>query len=130
VLNTELRRQFMNGHPDAERIKNLVAEAGIVNAKLEKDDLAFAVKKHFERLSDELAKTPEDPDVLQRFTASAELLPILPFQVDLWKPQNIYSQLTATVLPEIKSRGDEKTKEWTEKFFVLGEKLGFHIHRD
>jgi hypothetical protein len=125
-----LRRQFVNGHPDAERIKNLVAEAGSMKAKLEKDDLAFAVKKHFERLSDELAKAPEDPEVLQRFIASADLLPVLPFQVDLWKPQNIYSQLTAKALPEIKNRGDDKGKEWTEKFFALGEKLGFHIHRN
>jgi alpha-amylase/alpha-mannosidase (GH57 family) len=127
VLNTEIRRQFLNGHPDVERMKNLVEEVRITNASLDKDDLAFTAKKHFERLSDELAKNPEDIEVLQRFSHSAALLPILPFGVNLWKPQNIYHQLSGSILPEIKSRGDEKSKVWTEEFTTLGEKLGFHL---
>ena len=127
VLNTELRRQFQNGHVDAERIKSLVKEAELSNATLEKDDIAFTAKKHFERLGEEFFKTPEDVDVLQRLLDSTGLLSLLPFRVDLWKPQNIYSQLTATLLPEIKNRGDEKSKAWTEKFLSLGERLGFHI---
>jgi alpha-amylase/alpha-mannosidase (GH57 family) len=129
VLNTELRRQFSNGHPDAERVKNLVNEARATNAVLEKDDLAFTTKKHFERLSDDLAKAPEDVEVLQRFADSTALLPVLPYSVNLWKPQNIYFQLAASELPEMKSRGDEKSKAWTEKFLTLGERLGFHVQR-
>ena len=64
---------------------------------LDKDALAFTAKKHFERLSDEFAKTPEDLEVLQRLSASAALLPCLPFEVNLWKPQNIYYQLLGTM---------------------------------
>jgi hypothetical protein len=130
VLNTELRRQFSNGHPDAERVKNLVNEARVTNAVLEKDDLAYTVKKHFERLSEELAKAPEDVEVLQRFSDSTTLLPLLPFSVNLWKPQNIYFQLATTNLPDMKSRGDEKSRAWTEKFRILGERLGFHVQRN
>jgi hypothetical protein len=129
VLNTELRRQFSNGHPDAERLKGLVNEARATNAALEKDDLAFTAKMHFERLSDELAKTPEDAEVLQRFSDSTALLPMLPFSVNLWKPQNIYFQLAAAKLPEMKRRGDDQSKAWTEKFLTLGERLGFHVQR-
>jgi hypothetical protein len=127
VLNTDLQRQFMNGHPDAERVKSLVNEARLSNAALEKDALAFTAKKHFERLSDELSKTPENFEVLQRLSDSAALLPTLPFEVNLWKPQNVYFQLSNTVLPEMKQRGDEKSKAWAEKFLLLGEKLGFHV---
>ncbi|MGA2244553.1 MAG: DUF3536 domain-containing protein [Verrucomicrobiota bacterium] len=127
VLNADLHRQFLNGHPDGERIKSLVNEARVTNAALEKDGLAFTAKKHFERLSVELAKSPEDLDVLQRLSDSAALLPVLPFTVNLWKPQNIYFQLSNAVLPEMKNRGDEKSKAWVEKFLGLGEKLGFHL---
>ena len=129
VLNTELRRQFSNGHPDAERLKGLVNEARATNAALEKDDLAFTAKMHFERLSDELAKTPEDAEVLQRFSDSTALLPMLPFSVNLWKPQNVYFQLAGAKLPEMKGRGDDQSKAWTEKFLTLGERLGFHVQR-
>ena len=127
VLNTEFRRQFMNGKVDVERVRTLVNEARFTNAALEKDGLAFTAKKHFERLSDELAKTPEDLDVLQRLCDSTALLPILPFKVDLWKPQNFYFQLANSTLPEVKERGDEKSKAWLEKFSQLGERLGFRM---
>ena len=129
VLNAELRRQFSNGHPDAERVKNLVEEARVTKTVLEKDDLAFAVKKHFERLSEELVKAPENLEVLQRYSDSAALLPALPFGVNLWKPQNDYAQLTAKILPAIKGHEDDKSKAWVEKFLSLGERLGFHVQR-
>jgi alpha-amylase/alpha-mannosidase (GH57 family) len=130
VLNSELRKQFENGHPDAERVKTLVNQAQTTNMPLEKDELAFTVKKHFDRLSEELFKTPEDSELLQRFTNSAALLPLLPFEVNLWKSQNVYDQLHAKIFPEMKNRDDEKSKIWTDKFLTLGQQLGFHVQRD
>ncbi|HEY3931552.1 MAG TPA: DUF3536 domain-containing protein [Verrucomicrobiae bacterium] len=130
VLNAELRKQFENGHLDAERVKSLLAEAKTASVPLENDMLAFAVKKHFDRLGDELFKSPEDADMLQRFTNSAALIQALPFGVNLWKAQNIYDQLVAKILPEMKNRSDEKSRAWTEKFLTLGEQLGFHVQRD
>ena len=130
VLNAELRKQFENGHPDPERVKSLVAEARSNHATLETDALAFAVKSHFDRLSDEFFTSPEAPDLLQRFSDSAALLPLLPFSVNLWKAQNIYDQLQANFLPKMRKRGDDKSKVWTEKFLTLGERLGFHVQRD
>jgi alpha-amylase/alpha-mannosidase (GH57 family) len=129
VLNAELRKQFENGKTDVERVKNLVKEARTTNSTLESDTLAFVVKKHFDRLSDALYQSPEDPEVLQHFSNSAALLPELPFGVNLWKSQNVYDQLAARVLPEIKNRPDEKSKIWTDSFLTLGERLGFHVQR-
>jgi hypothetical protein len=130
VLNAELRKQFENGHLDAERVKSLLAEARTTKATLESKTLAFAIKKHFDRLSDELSKSPEDLDVLERLKNSAALLPLIPAEVNLWKPQNVYDQLQAGVFPEIKNRADEKSKAWTDKFRMLGEQLGFHVQND
>jgi alpha-amylase/alpha-mannosidase (GH57 family) len=130
VLNADLRKQFENGHLDAGRVKSLIAEARAANVPLETDALAFVAKNHFDRLSDELCKMPEDADLLQRFTNSAALIQRFPFGVNLWKAQNIYDQLRAKILPEMKNRGDEKSKAWTEKFLMLGEQLGFHVQRD
>jgi alpha-amylase/alpha-mannosidase (GH57 family) len=130
VINADLRKQFENGHLDAERVKSLIAEAQATNAALETSALAFAVKKHLDRLSDELFKSPEDLDVLQRFAHSTGLLPLLPFEVNLWKPQNIYDQLRSGIFPEIKKRADEKSKAWTEQFRTLGGRLGFHLMPD
>ncbi len=130
VLNTELERQFENGKPDAERVKALVAEARATRAKLKTDELAFACKRHFDRLGDELLKSPEDLETLQRLSHSAALLPLLPFPVNLWKPQNAYDRLAGQTLPAMEQRGDGKSKAWLESFRTLGEQLGFHIQRN
>jgi alpha-amylase/alpha-mannosidase (GH57 family) len=130
VINAELRKQFENGHLDAERVKSLLAEAKTTKAVLETSALAFAVKKNLDRLSEELFKSPENLDVLERLTHSTVLLPLLPFEVNLWKPQNIYDQLQNEYFPKIKRRADEKSKAWTGKFRTLGNQLGFHIQHD
>ncbi len=130
VLNAELQRQFENGPPDPEKVRSLIAQVTEAHASLEENALAFAVKKHLDRLSDELIKSPDDFELLQRFSNSAALLPSLPLTVNLWKAQNVYDQLRAKVLPEIKERPDEKSKLWAEKFIKLGEQLGFHVQQN
>jgi alpha-amylase/alpha-mannosidase (GH57 family) len=130
VINAELQKQFENGHPDAERVKSLIQAAQNTNATIEKDALAFVVKKHFDRLSEELLKSPDDLELLQRFSGSAALLPLLPVGVNLWKAQNIYDRLRGGVLPKIEEQGDDKSRAWMDKFLTLGEQLGFHIERN
>ncbi|HEV2330021.1 MAG TPA: DUF3536 domain-containing protein [Verrucomicrobiae bacterium] len=129
VINAELQKQFENGHPDGERVRLLLEEARMTNARIEEDLLAFAAKKHFDRLSEELLKSPEDTELLQRFSNSAALIPMLPRQVNLWKAQNVYDQLRATVLPHLEERVNGKAETWKEKFLTLGEQLGFHVER-
>lgn len=129
VLNSELRKQFDNGHADLERVKSLLTEVKAANAQLDADTLAFAVKKHLDHLSEEILKSPENFDVLQRFATSAGLTRQMPVRINLWKPQNTYDQLLAKVLPEMQKRGDEKSKAWVEKFALLGEQLGFHVEK-
>jgi alpha-amylase/alpha-mannosidase (GH57 family) len=127
VLNSELRRQFDNGHADPERVKSLLDELHAAKAPLDADGLTYAVKKHLDRLSDEVLKSPEDPDLLQRLSLSAGLTQMLPLQVNMWKPQNTYDQLLAAHLPEMQQRDDEKSKAWLKHFATLGQQLGFQV---
>jgi alpha-amylase/alpha-mannosidase (GH57 family) len=129
VLNAELRKQFENGRVDAERVKLLVNQAKTTNAEIEKNELGFIVKKHFDSLSEQFFESPRNFDLLQRFSNSAALLPLLPMQVNLWKAQNVYDQLYAKVLPEMEGSNDEEARAWVDKFLTLGEQLGFHIER-
>lgn len=130
VINAELQKQFENGHPDAERVCLLMKEARITNAKIEENQLAFVVKKHFDRLSDELLKSPDDLELLQRFSNSAALLPVLPMPVNLWKAQNVYDQVRTTAMPRMEDRVNGKAETWKDTFLTLGERLGFHIDRN
>jgi hypothetical protein len=133
VLNSELRRQFEGDNLNLQRVRTLLGECEATKIPLDTDTLAYALKGHLDRLSDQLLKSPETLDLLQRFTDAADLACNLPFEISLWKPQNAYSGLRATVVPDLRQRaeaGDETAKAWLEKFLVLGERLGFRVNRD
>jgi alpha-amylase/alpha-mannosidase (GH57 family) len=131
VLNSELRRQFENGHLDIERVKTLVEEGRAAKITFDAPTLAYAVKLHLDRLADQFLKSPGDLEVLQRFSDSVGLARELPFEeINLWRPQNTFHGMLATTLPETRNRADDKSKVWVEKFFQLGERLGFRVQRD
>jgi alpha-amylase/alpha-mannosidase (GH57 family) len=125
VLNSELRKQFENGHLDVERVKSLLAEGQTNKIALDKLNLTYAVKQHLDRLSGEWDTRREDLDLLQRLLNAASLLPSLPLEINLWKPQNTYYGIAAEVRPEMTRRTDEKSQLWLKKFEALGRELGF-----
>jgi alpha-amylase/alpha-mannosidase (GH57 family) len=128
VLNDELLRQLKGDSADLERIRGLLAECAASKTPLYNDDLAYALKAHFDRVSDRFAAEFRNMDNLQHFVDAAELARILPFKTNLWKPQNIYYDLRSTALSEMRrcaEQGNEEAKAWLEKFLMLGEKFGF-----
>jgi alpha-amylase/alpha-mannosidase (GH57 family) len=130
VLNREIRAQFENGHLDVERIRSLLAEARGVNVTLECENLSYACKCYFDKLSEQMLKTPEDVSLLRRVIEAAKLARELPFETNLWKPQNVYFEISRTMRPEWSKRasqGDQAAKEWDSLFAELGEALGFSM---
>jgi hypothetical protein len=128
VMNNELFHQIAAESLDLERIRGLLAESAATKTPLYNDDLAYALKAHFDRVGDRLTADYRNLGCLQDFVDSAELARLAPFKTNLWKPQNTYYDLLGTALPEMKNcaaEGNEQAKEWVEKFTVLGEKLGF-----
>ena len=133
VLNSELRRQFENGHLDLERVRSLLAECQATKVPLDSGALAYAYTGHLERLSDRFAQSPEDAEVLESFATSADLVHSLPFGVNLWKPQNTCYQMQSTVLPEVRRRAgesDERARAWLAKFNALSERLGIRVQQN
>lgn len=132
VLNSSLRQQFASDLLDAERVQGLLQEAQRTNVSLDADMLGYVMKSHLDRRADELARQPEDRELLQRFLTAAQLLQTLPFEINLWKPQNIYFVLQRGVLPGMRNRarqGDEAARDWEEKFVKLGDYLHFRLER-
>jgi alpha-amylase/alpha-mannosidase (GH57 family) len=133
VLNSELRLQFESDSLDLQRVRTLLGECEATKVSLDADTLAYALKGHLDRLSGQLLKSPEAPELLQRFIDAADLARTPPFEVSLSKPQNAYAGMRATVAPDLLQRaqaGDEAAQAWLEKFLVLGERLGFRVNRD
>ena len=131
VLNSELRRQFDSETMDLERVRTLLQEAEHNHVGLDADMLGYAMKAHLDRLCVRLQKESEDLAVVQRFVGVAELLSALPFDINLWKPQNIYHEMASQgVLAGFRDRaehGDEAAKNWVNDFTRLGQLLGFQV---
>jgi hypothetical protein len=52
----------------------------------------------------------------------------MPFEVNLWKPQNAYFAIRQSILQgmrESAAQGDETAKQWVAEFAILGEAFGF-----
>jgi alpha-amylase/alpha-mannosidase (GH57 family) len=130
VLNREIRHQFASDHLDAERVRSLLVECQAMKVALEREILGYACKGYFDRLSESLLKTPEDVELLRRLIDAAKLARELPFETNLWKPQNVYFEISRTIRPDWTERarqGDETAKLWDSLFANLGEALGFSI---
>jgi hypothetical protein len=128
VLNSEIRAQFESRRLDPERVRSLLAECRATRVSLEREVLCYACKAHFDRLSEGLLSAPEDVEILKHFIEAAKLLPALPFEPNLWKPQNVYYEISCRVRPEFSRRaveGDEAAKLWNSLFADLGKALGF-----
>ncbi len=133
VLNSELQRHFESDNFDLERVRSVLAECAATKVVLEGDVLSYRLKGHLERLSDQLRRNPEDLKVLQSLADATEIIPNVPFEVNLWKPQNTYYDLLTRILPEMHVRASENdgdAKVWTDKFLALGRKLGFRLDRN
>ena len=126
VLNTNLREAFVEDPLNLERINALLAEAAVINVALDGAGLGYALRKTLERLAGRLRERPADRALLEHLTAVIDLVRALPFEVDLWRVQNVYYGLVHTVYREQlqkAGRGDQEARAWVEKFEALGDKL-------
>jgi alpha-amylase/alpha-mannosidase (GH57 family) len=126
VLNSEIRNQFESDHLDAERVRSLLAECRAMKVPLEREILGYACKGYFDRLSARLVKTPEDAELLRRLIDAANLARELPFDCNLWKPQNIWFDISRTMRQE-SLQDNQEAKLWDALFAEVGVALGFSM---
>ena len=130
ILNGGLRKAISADTLDLERIRNLLEETQTWQVELDTEGLSYLMQNTLERLAVRLVDTPDNNDYLQELLAGTEILPVLPFQVDLWKVQNLYHEILEFVYPEFKERvnkGDEAAREWINQFESLGQQLSMRV---
>jgi hypothetical protein len=85
------------------------------------------LRKSLERSFNRLLQSPTDLGLLKRLTDLIELVRTLPFDVNLWKVQNVYYQLLQTVYPVLRAGNEDEARAWTAQFEQLGELLSFAV---
>ena len=130
VLNADLRRAFENEELSPELIDPLLEESRSQGVSLDEETLEYALRRSLERMVDRLATSPTELDSLKKLNGAVDILSSLPFQVNLWKVQNVFYDLLQTAYPGLREqadRGDEKARNWVRNFISLGKKLSVRV---
>ncbi|MFH1481046.1 MAG: DUF3536 domain-containing protein [Pseudomonadota bacterium] len=130
VLNASLRRALEDKDFDMEFIRSLLDEARIEGIPLDSATLEFTTRKTLHQLAAQFHEDPNDLSKLQKLENALGLLVFIPFQVNLWKTQNICYDILQNTYPKLEKKaaqGNEEAREWLRLFLSLGEKLSVRI---
>jgi len=130
ILNTDLSRELSGDTLDVERIRGLLDDASAWDVELDTEGLGYLFKQTLDAMMESFSSATEDISRLQELVAAVELAQSLPFEVDLWKVQNLYYSMLQTTYPEFHKkaqRGDEASGEWVAQFASLGQQLSIRV---
>jgi transposase len=131
ALNGLLRRELAAEPMDTERIHNLLEQVRAANVPLDSTTLEYTLRTATERLWEQFAANPEDVSLLARIEARSALARTLPFEVVLWKPQNVWFEMRRTAYEAFSKRaaaGDAQAEDWIQRFRRVGENLSAQVN--
>ncbi len=96
----------------------------MAGATLDATALGLLLAVNIESLAEQLLEQPDDLSRLERLNKAAQLVRTLPFEVNLWKTQNICYKILHAHCPNFKKKaslGDQNAQEWLRHYTVLAE---------
>ncbi len=130
LFNTDLRWAFTDDDPDFAQIRQLVKEASEWGVHLDVKGLGYKFSKLLDRAAERWREVPQLTELMQMLLSGIELGRELPFELNLWKAQNVYFELVHSTYPdmaELSAAGNEPARVWVEKFLQLGELLHVEV---
>jgi alpha-amylase/alpha-mannosidase (GH57 family) len=121
VINSHLRRALDEEIVDEVEVGNLIRDAVLDGIALDTQSLAFIARQRLEDLARRFFDAPEELATLRSLRKKVKLCLSMPFEVDLWKVQNLYFHAMKDLLNE------EHSPEWLDEFLALGEDLALCI---
>jgi alpha-amylase/alpha-mannosidase (GH57 family) len=126
LLNNDCRRALEAETLQPELVHDLLKEARTWRVGLDTAGLGYAMTARLQGLARQWQAQPTESALLERLEDAVVLARSLPFEVDLWKPQNVCYGMRRKVYPEQRSKsdqGDESARAWIEHFRGLSEQL-------
>ena len=125
VLDRAIRKALEDPDINLDRIRSIMDVGVRHGVEWDVDSLQFVLRQRLNALVDKWAFRPGDRDLLAVIESIVSLIRVLPFDVDLWKVQNVYYQLLQTV----SAQEDEWAHlgSWSDHFIELGEQLGLVV---
>jgi alpha-amylase/alpha-mannosidase (GH57 family) len=130
VINRRLRRVLAGEELDPAIVSSLLKDAELSHIALEVPTLEHALRRNIERLAARFLAQPADRAQLEALSRAVAFSRSLPFEVNLWRIQNICYHLHSTVYSDFKSKaqtGDAEAAAWIESFSELGQQILLRI---
>jgi alpha-amylase/alpha-mannosidase (GH57 family) len=89
ILNIDLRRAFADDAADLDHVQALLDEVKTWRVDLDTNGLAYTLRHTVDRLALGFQARPAELRLLERFEQLVTLARGLPFEVELWRPQNV-----------------------------------------
>jgi hypothetical protein len=126
ILNADLRRAFENEDPDLEQIQAILDEGQRAKIEFDKTVLCQTFERTLNQLMEQLAKDVSNLPLLQKLEDLVSFTSKLPFEINLWRAQNLYYEIMCMYSPSNGARPaltPSPTPDWQAHFTALGEKL-------
>jgi alpha-amylase/alpha-mannosidase (GH57 family) len=114
VVNAALNRLLQGDEIDPMQIRAYLDQAAVEEIPLDTDTLEFTFRQSLERMAQRLHLEPLVPEHLRRLEAALGLLAVMPFEVNLWRVQNICYALTQSADSPAR-RGEGETDELVQE---------------
>jgi hypothetical protein len=121
VINSHLRRALAAESPDEGEVGSHIRDAAMEGVFLDAPTLAFTARRALEHLAQRFFDAPEDLETLVRLRKKVRLTLSMPFEVELWKVQNLYFHAMKRLL------GEAHPRAWLDEFLALGDDLSLWI---
>ena len=130
VLNADLHQAIQDDDLEVNRIENLLDEVQLEGIALEATSLEYSLRKALERLARRLAEEPDDFSVLEKLEKATAVVSRFPFEVNLWKVQNICYEMLQTLYRGYQRRaeeGDKQAGRWMRHFENIAANLAVRV---
>ncbi len=121
-LNAKIRDAIQGDGLEPEVVRPLLEEARLAGATLDATALGLLLAVAVERLAEQLLEQPDDLSRMERLNRAAKLVRTLPFDVNIWKTQNMCFNLVHTNWPDFEVKagmGDKDAQDWIRDCTVL-----------
>ncbi|HKJ68071.1 MAG TPA: DUF3536 domain-containing protein, partial [bacterium] len=125
ILNVDMRKLLESEEIDLDRLENLVDEVRKWDIDLDTDTIPFVASQQVVALIEQLAKTPENIEIMQNLQRLLRQLQQLPVKLDFWEAQNIYFDIGKLLYEDMgeQAEEDETAANWVRNFSKLGDYL-------
>jgi hypothetical protein len=121
VLKSSLRHAFESEDLNLGSISELMDEAAREQVSLDTTLLSYVLKSRLESLANQLEANPADGHVFRQFERAVRLATTLPFDVDLWKAQNVSYHILQNICAG--NTMDIKDQPWLERWLDIATRL-------